>query len=436
VLAWDDREAAREVAAKTAPDVTFAHFGTWDWDRLDALVLSPGVPHTFPRPHQVAALAKRAKVKIIGDTELFAQAVAQKPKADRPKIVAITGTNGKSTTTQLVGHLLRATGVDVRVGGNIGEAALGLPALRRGAVYVLEMSSFQLELTHTMRADVAVLLNFSPDHLDRHGDMAGYIAAKRRIFRGQGKGDTAVVGVDDAYARQICTELVASNARAIVPISSDSALGRGVFVVDGVLFSSVSGRAQEIADLSGCSALRGGHNWQNAAAAFAAAHAIVPNADGLAAAFDSFRGLPHRMEEVARIGRILFINDSKATNAEAASHAISAFPRVRWIAGGAPKAGGAEPLKPLFRHVAKAYLIGEAAEDFRRTIGRAAPVEMCGDLESAVAAAARDAAADPDDSAVVLLSPACASFDQFANFEERGEAFRKAVRALADGAAA
>ncbi|MEL7030241.1 MAG: UDP-N-acetylmuramoyl-L-alanine--D-glutamate ligase, partial [Pseudomonadota bacterium] len=324
----------------------------------------------------------------------------------------------------------------ISAAGNIGAAVLGLPALRRGAVYVLEMSSYQLELTHSLKADAAVLLNISPDHLDRHGGMDGYVAAKRRIFLHQSKGDTAVIGVDDERSQQICTEIVATNHRSIIPISSGAALGRGVFAVDGVLFSSLGGRTSEIADLTACPSLRGEHNWQNAAAAFAAAHAILPLAEDLGAAMASFPGLAHRLEEVARIGRLLFINDSKATNAEAASHALKAFDRVRWIVGGEPKAGGIESLRPHFDRVAKAYLIGEAADAFRITIGDAAPVEMCGDVETAVAAAARDAAADPDDGAVVLLSPACASFDQFPNFEARGDAFRSAVQALNDGAAA
>ncbi|MEM9751041.1 MAG: UDP-N-acetylmuramoyl-L-alanine--D-glutamate ligase [Pseudomonadota bacterium] len=434
VVAWDDGEAARNAIG---PKADVAPIDAWPWERLDALALSPGVPHTHPKPHKVAAKAKAAGVRILGDTELFAQAVNAAPAADRPKIIAVTGTNGKSTTTELIGHLLRAAGVDVRVGGNIGTACLALPPLRRGAVYVLEMSSYQLELTHSLKADVAVFLNLSPDHLDRHGGLAGYIAAKRRIFNHQGEGDVAIIGADDLVSQQICTEIVATNHRTIIPISSGAALGRGVFALDGVLFSSIDGRASEVVDLTSAATLRGAHNWQNAAAAFAAAHAIVPNAETLGGAMGSFSGLPHRLQEVARIGAVTYVNDSKATNAEAASHALKAFPKVRWIAGGVPKAEGIEPLKPLMDRVEKAYLIGEAAEAFQTTIGDAAPVQLCGDLASAVRAAAADAVKAGGDQ-VVLLSPACASFDQFPNFEARGEAFCAAVRALPtqNGAAA
>ncbi|OYX04315.1 MAG: UDP-N-acetylmuramoyl-L-alanine--D-glutamate ligase [Caulobacter vibrioides] len=391
VSLWDDKAVARaEVAAEGLPleDLSLA-----DWTQFDALLLSPGVPLTHPQPHWTVQAAQAAGVEIIGDVELFARTLAATAEWKRPKVVAITGTNGKSTTTALLGHILKAAGKDARIGGNIGVGLLGLPDMHGGAVYVLELSSYQLDLTHSLKADVAVLLNISPDHLDRHGGMEGYVAAKRRVFQNQGKGDTAVIGVDDAYGQRICTDLIAANRRTIRPVSACRSMGRGVYVLQGVLYDATGERVVEVADLTRARSLPGRHNHQNAAAAYAAALALGVAPEEIAAGLMSFPGLAHRMEDVGR--------------------------------------GGIEPLRDLFPRIEKAYLIGEAALDFARTLGDT-PHSRCPSLEAAVAAAHRDAA-DKGEEAVVLLSPACASFDQFPDFEVRGDAFRAAVQELSVG---
>jgi UDP-N-acetylmuramoylalanine--D-glutamate ligase len=428
VVCWDEKPEAQ--AAARSEGLTVADLREADWSGLDALMLSPGVPLTHPVPHWTVDRAKAAGVEILGDVELFARTVNAAPEHKRPKIAAITGTNGKSTTTALLGHICREAGKDAQVGGNIGLGVLGLDEMHGGAVYVLELSSYQLDLTSSLKPDAAALLNISPDHLDRHGGMEGYVKAKRRVFMNQIKGDTAVIGVDDEYGQRICTELLAANRRTIRPISAGRVVSRGVYALNGMLYDATGDRTLEVADLARAKALPGRHNWQNAAAAYACAVALGVEPDTAAAALMSFPGLAHRMENLGQIGHVRFVNDSKATNADAARQAMSATPRFYWIAGGRSKVGGIEPLADLFPKVAGAYLIGEAADDFANTIGDAAPIKLCGDLETAAAAAFRDAAASGED-AVVLLSPACASFDQFADFEQRGDAFRAIVEGLA-----
>ena len=427
VTLWDESADARARAA--AEGLTLADLTVNDFSGFDALVLSPGVPLTHPVPHWTVQKAKAAGVEVLGDIELFARTVNAAEPWKRPKIAAITGTNGKSTTTALLGHMLAAGGKDALIGGNIGAGVLGLEAMHGGAVYVLELSSYQLDLTTSLKADAAVLLNISPDHLDRHGGMEGYVAAKRRVFQNQGKGDTAIVGVDDAYGQTICTELLALNRRTIRPISAGRAMGRGYYALQGMLYDATGERTFEVADLSRAPGLPGRHNWQNAAAAYAAALALGVSSKDAADALMSFPGLAHRMEDVGSIGRVRFVNDSKATNADAARQAMCAIPKFYWIAGGRAKAGGIEPLSDLFDRVEKAYLIGEAAEDFAHTLDGKAPTELCGQLDRAVERAWRDAAASGRE-AVVLLSPACASFDQFPDFEVRGDAFRDLVHQL------
>ncbi|ADG09634.1 UDP-N-acetylmuramoyl-L-alanine--D-glutamate ligase [Caulobacter segnis] len=430
VALWDEKVASREAAA--AEGFPVVDLETADWRQFAALMLSPGVPLTHPKPHWTVQKAKAAGVEILGDIELFARTVAAAPVHKRPKIIAITGTNGKSTTTALIGHLCASAGRDTRIGGNIGQGVLGLEDMHGGAVYVLELSSYQLDLTSSLHPDAVVLLNISPDHLDRHGGMDGYIAAKRRIFLNQGKGDTAIIGVDDPWCQQICTEITAANRRTIWPISAGKAMGRGVYALQGVLYDATGERVVEVADLLRARSLPGRHNWQNAAAAYAAARAIgIPMQDAVDGLM-TFPGLAHRMETVGKIGKVRFVNDSKATNADAARQAMSSYPKFYWIAGGVAKAGGIDDLKDLFPRVAKAYLIGEAAEPFSWTLAGKAEVAMSGTLERAVSQAYADAAAS-DEEAIVLLSPACASFDQFSDFEARGEAFRAAVNGLVGG---
>ena len=427
VALWDDKLSSRETAATEGlpvVDLTEA-----DFSDFDALLLSPGVPLTHPAPHWTVEKAKEASVEILGDVELFARTVNAAPVQKRPKVCAITGTNGKSTTTALIGHICQSAGQDVRVGGNIGFGVLGLDDMHAGAIYVLELSSYQLDLTSSLRPDAAILLNITPDHLDRHGGMDGYIAAKKRIFLNQGPNDTAVIGVDDAYCQRICTEISGSNQRLVRPISAGRAISRGVYALQGLLYDAIGERTVEVSDLTAARALLGRHNWQNAAAAYAAAIALGLSSQEAVAGLISFPGLAHRMQEVARRGQVVFVNDSKATNADAARQAMSSYARFYWIAGGVAKAGGIDSLSDLYPRIEKAYLIGEAAGEFAAALGETAPHQLCGDLEAAVEAAYADAQA-AGGKAVILLSPACASFDQFPDFEVRGDAFTQTARRL------
>jgi UDP-N-acetylmuramoylalanine--D-glutamate ligase len=429
VVLWDDNAEAREAAASEGLPV--ADLKTADWREFAALMLSPGAPLTHPAPHWTVLKAQDAGVEVLGDIELFARTVNTAPDHKRPKVCAITGTNGKSTTTALVGHILQAAGRDARIGGNIGYGVLGLDDMHGGAVYVLEVSSYQLDLTSSLKADAAVLLNITPDHLDRHGGMDGYVAAKKRVLLNQGKGDTAIIGVDDSYCQQICTEITAANRRTIWPISSGRAMGRGVYALSGVLYDATGDRVVEVADLLRAPGLPGKHNWQNAAAAYAAARALGVSVEDAAAGLITFPGLAHRMETVGQVGKVKFVNDSKATNADAARQAMSTYPKFYWICGGRAKAGGIDSLTDLFPRVERAYVIGEAAETFADILqDNQVQVSMAGTLEAATMAAYADARASGDE-AVILLSPACASFDQFPDFEVRGDAFREYVRDIA-----
>jgi UDP-N-acetylmuramoylalanine--D-glutamate ligase len=429
VYAWDEASAARDKTANT--EYRAEQPKEWPWKELDALVLSPGVPLVRPKPHAIVRKAHSEGVEVIGDIELFARALAALAQASRPKVVAVTGSNGKSTTTALIGRILREAGHAAAVGGNIGLPALSLAAPGQTQAYVLELSSYQLDLTTSLRANVAVMLNLSPDHLDRHGDMAGYVAAKRRIFMNQTADDWAVVGVDDTHSQSMCVELTSSGGAKVVPISSQGALGRGVFALSGKLFYNIDGKTGEAGDIAHVQSLKGAHNAQNAAAALAAAMAVGVSPPIAVRLMERFEGLPHRMEIVGRVDRVLYVNDSKATNADAASKALQAHQEIYWIAGGRPKEGGVASLRPLMGRVRAAYLIGEAAKQFEAELAGAVPCVQCGDLAAAVSRAGRDAATSGSEAPVVLLSPACASFDQFRNFEERGEAFRRLVQKAA-----
>ncbi|HEY5290575.1 MAG TPA: UDP-N-acetylmuramoyl-L-alanine--D-glutamate ligase [Caulobacteraceae bacterium] len=427
VACWDEDAGSR--AAAEAEGLELIDLQTADWSNFAALLLSPGVPLTHPTPHWTAVKAKAAEIEIVGDIELFARAVALAPEHKRPRVVAITGTNGKSTTTALIGHMLAAAGRDARIGGNIGVGVLGLPEMHGGAIYVLELSSYQLDLTSSLKPDVAILLNVSPDHLERHGGMDGYLAAKRRVLLNQGKGDTAIIGVDDAFGQQICTEITAANRRTIWPISARKSIGRGVYALQGRLYDATDGRVSEVIDLTPVRSLPGRHNWQNATAAYAAVRALGVAVADAAAGLASFPGLAHRMETIGAIGNVQFVNDSKATNVDAARQAMSSYPRFFWIAGGRPKTGGIEGLTDLFPSIARAYLIGEAEDEFAASLEGHASYARAGTLAAAVRAAFTDARKEEGE-VIILFSPACASFDQYADFEERGEAFRAAVQSL------
>ena len=428
VHAWDDNEETR--AKAEAAGITLSDLNKRDWQSFAALVLSPGIPYRYPQPHRLVRLAQMTNVPVVGDMELFARAVQSLPERGRPKVIGITGTNGKSTTTALIGHILKECGMDARVGGNIGTGVLDMAPLHANAYYVLELSSYQLDLVKSLHCDISVLLNISPDHLDRHGGMKGYIDAKRRIFLNQQPGDTAIIAVDDTITQTLAMDLATRGGVRVSQVSSEFALGRGISAVNGKLYDSLAGNAIRVGDLAEAATLPGRHNFQNAAAAYAACRALGVEPGRIFAAIRTFPGLAHRMEQVGEIDGVRFVNDSKATNAQAAEQALRAYPKVYWIAGGVPKADGIGPLAPLFGHVAKAYLIGDAADAFARTLDDKAVYEKCGTLEKAVQAAYDDARASGDDNPIVLLSPACASFDQFKDFEARGDAFRDIVHDL------
>lgn len=429
VHAWDDGEAARLKAE--AEGLNVSDINKRDWQKFAALVLSPGIPYKFPQPHRLVRMAEMMNVPVVGDMELFARAVQALPEKGRPKIIGITGTNGKSTTTALIGHILKEAGRDVRIGGNIGTGVLDMAALNANAVYVLELSSYQLDLVDSLRCDVSVLLNISPDHLDRHGGMDGYVEAKKRIFANQRARDVAVVGIDDPHAQAIAMSRKRPGEARVVQISSEFGLARGVSAVDGHLYDSTGGQAILVGNLAEAEALPGRHNHQNAAAAYAACHALGVAPGRIMAGIRSFPGLAHRMEIVGEIEGVRFVNDSKATNAQAAEQALKTWPKVHWIAGGVAKAEGIKPLEPWFDRVHQAYLIGESEADFSKTLKGKAKTVSCGTLEAATQAAFDAAKASNETNPIVLLSPACASFDQFKDFEARGDAFKGIVQRLA-----
>ena len=423
VLAWDDNSDSREAAQQQG--VPIKNLKKTDWSEIDEFVLSPGVPHHLPKPHWSAKAAIAAGVPIICDIEILAREVAAKPEQEKPKIIAITGTNGKSTTTALIGHILTACGKDAQIGGNIGRGVLDLDRMHKGTYYVIELSSYQLERTHTLRANAAVFLNLSADHLDRHGTLEDYGLAKQAIFANQTKEDTVIVGVDDDYGRALCTKLKVKNGRSIIPISARRTAGHGVSVLGGKLFSNLSKKSVQICNMKEAAALEGQHNWQNAAAAYAAVRSLGLDPKEIGDSILSFPGLAHRMETVGTLRNVRFVNDSKATNADAARQALASYKNIYWIAGGVPKEGGIEALKDLFGHVQKVYLIGEAAKDFGGTLKSSKVSHQDKKtLEMALLCATKDALESGDENPIVLLSPACASFDQFKNFETRGDAFR------------
>ena len=425
VVAWDDAERGRTAGQALNLDLRdLAQSEPLDWA---ALVMSPGIPLTHPTPHPAAARARNAGIEVIGDIELLGRA------GTGAHFLGITGTNGKSTTTALIGHVMAALGLPSAVGGNLGIPALGLPELGPDGHYVIEMSSFQLDLVNRMHFGTAILLNVTPDHLDRHGDMAGYVAAKRRIFRNQVTGDRAIIGIDDAYGRDLAAELTEGPAR-VIRISAEGPVTDGVYVVNGRLIDDLDGDARTIMDLTPVPTLPGRHNWQNAAAAYAACRVAGAAPAAIAEAITTYPGLPHRQELVGTLPGLRFINDSKATNADAAAKALGCYDRIYWIAGGVPKAGGITALTPFFPRIAGAFLIGQASDEFARTLAGRVPVSRSGDLATAIAAATATARRDGGADAVVLLSPACASYDQFTSYEARGDAFRQLARKIVDEA--
>jgi UDP-N-acetylmuramoylalanine--D-glutamate ligase len=418
VVVWDDHRRPREMAAAMGLKLQDFVFG--DLSGFDSLVLGPGVPLTHPTPHWIVVKAREAGVEIVGDIELFCRERAE--IAPKSSFVAITGTNGKSTTTALVAHLYRFFGYEAEVGGNIGTPILALSPPGAGRVHVIECSSFQIDLAPSLNASFGVLLNVTPDHLDRHGTMENYAAIKERVVA---QADHAVVCLDDEISIAIAERLRKAGKPVTLVSINNPTIPDGIVLEGTRLVRRIDGRSSPIADLAGIASLRGRHNGQNAAAAVAALGPHGFELDALQKGLASFPGLQHRLEEIGHRGKVLYINDSKATNSDAAEKALLSLTDIYWILGGRAKHGGIEPLRPLFPKIVKAYLVGEAAEAFARTIGEAIPYEFCGTLDMAVESATRDAEKSTAEAPIVLLSPACASFDQFSDFEKRGDKFRE-----------
>ncbi|MDX2159388.1 MAG: UDP-N-acetylmuramoyl-L-alanine--D-glutamate ligase [Hyphomicrobiaceae bacterium] len=451
VAAWDDGERSRIAAEKSG--VPLVDLRVADWSDFSALVLAPGVPLTHPKPHWTVERAQAAGIEVIGDIEIFCR--ERRAHAPGSPLIAITGTNGKSTTTALIAHILKSAGIDAQMGGNIGVPILSLeeplaapsaaepsPAPRTATaprVHVIEMSSFQIDLTPSLDPTIGVLLNLSPDHLDRHGpaDDAGlamrrYAAIKERLVMAA---EVALVGVDDEHCLAVLQRRVAAGPAA--PLSVKRAIRPGYSVHEGRLIcADATGLALNLGTTTGITTLRGLHNTQNALAAVAAVRELGNRLGWLLtidwqAALAGYPGLPHRMEQVGRLGRVVFINDSKATNADSTEKALASWDReIFWILGGKPKEGGIRPLEPYFGRVAKAYLIGAASDDFAATLDGRVAYERCGTLDVALVRAASDASLSTEAEPVVLLSPACASYDQFRSFEHRGDTFRALVQAM------
>jgi UDP-N-acetylmuramoylalanine--D-glutamate ligase len=406
ILAWDDSEDTRQASGLPLTDLT-----RHDFAGVDALVISPGIPHTYPEPHPVAAKAKAANVPLICDVELLCRAC---PEAE---YIAITGTNGKSTTTALIAHILREFR-PAEAGGNIGRPVMTLPALGQEGTYVLEMSSYQLELTPSLSPAGAVFLNITPDHIERHGDLNGYIAAKKNIFANPSIGSVAVIGIDTEASRKVADEL--GDEWNVVRISTQAKID--IYVEDGILHDG-----DTKIDLKAMPTLKGQHNHENAACAYAVINRVYGiEAEAIAAAMKTFPGLPHRQFPVRTLDGVTYINDSKATNADAAARALACYDDIYWIIGGLPKEGGLAGLEIYKDRIRHTFLIGKAAPEFAKWLDQQnMPYTQCGTLEKAVAAAHAMAK-----SGTVLLSPACASWDQFKSFEHRGDVFAELVRAL------
>ncbi|MGE4061878.1 MAG: UDP-N-acetylmuramoyl-L-alanine--D-glutamate ligase [Rhodospirillaceae bacterium] len=422
VQVWDDQPA--QVQEGTARGFSAFDGAQMNLEGVRTVVWSPGIPHTLPKVHPLAARARAAGVALTCDVDLLVEAQTD------ATVIGITGTNGKSTTTALAAHVFKHAGRKAAVGGNIGIPALELEPLGLGGTYILELSSYQLELMPHLHCETAVLLNITPDHLDRHGGLEGYVAAKRRIFAYQRAPRTAIIGVDDMHCAALADALSRDGLHNVVRISVRAPVTGGFHVQDGVLFDTTGARPRTICDLKTMARLPGAHNWQNAAAVAAIACTHGMSHEQLVAGFKTFPGLKHRQELVGVVDNVTFINDSKATNADAAEKALLCYDNIYWIAGGVAKEGGIAPLAPLFPRIRHAFLIGQAADSFADTLEGKVPFALYEDMESAIEEAGAMALKEKRPGATVLLSPACASFDMFKSFEHRGDRFREEVRAL------
>ncbi len=440
-LCWDDDPEKREIAAAQGFRVVdLTHKPNWSRHKISCLIVSPGIPHLYPAPHPAIERAWEAGVPVDNDVGLFFRHFSvsvhrlvlsrrRRYNLSPPVIICITGSNGKSTTTALIQDILVNAGFRAQMGGNIGRGVLDLDPPPRGGAFVLELSSYQLELARSLNPGISVFLNFSPDHYDRHGGRGGYLAAKARLFT-DGAPHHAVIGVDEPEGRFLAGRW---GRQSLSRISLRTELSHsGVSVIDGQLVErDAEGEVQARVDLTTLPTLKGEHNFQNCAAAWAVCRVLGLSSDDILAGMQNFAGLPHRTEVLGRMANVLFVNDSKATNIASTRYALSAFDDIFWIAGGQAKAGESlEALRPYYDRVQRAYLIGEAARDFAAILDGEVPYCLCDTLERAVSEATRDALQSKLRAPVVLLSPACASFDQFQDFAQRGDRFRELVADL------
>lgn len=415
VVAWDDNQDNCDKAqayGAIIEDLTKSNLTAYDF-----LILAPGVPYTY-EPHVVVLNAQKYNLEIIGDLELLYRS---KPSF---KTIGITGTNGKSTTTALMKHVLNECGIKADMGGNIGKAVMDLDVGKDIEVLVLEISSYQMDLCPSYRPDISILLNITPDHLDRHGSMEAYVEAKARIMEGEG---TLLIGVDDDYTLKLFNHAFCEGKRKIIPISVQDKAIEGFYVEKNILKKNAQGQDIEIGSLDNLETLRGLHNQQNATFVYVAAKELGLQDKDILQTFKTYPGLPHRQYLVTKIKNVSYINDSKATNAEAAAKALSSYDNIFWIIGGRPKKGGLQGLEIFKNKIIKSYVIGEATDDFSAWLTKNNfDFESCGTLDKAVIVASKQAQ-DYEGEAVVLLSPACASWDQFLSFEKRGDAFEAQV---------
>lgn len=427
LIAWDDNPD--QVKKSSELGIPTGDLHDVNWVEMSALVLAPGVPLTHPKPHWSVELATESGTEIIGDIELFVR--ERKQLAPDCPFIAITGTNGKSTTTALIAHILESSGKNVQMGGNIGTAILSLDVPSDDKFYVVECSSYQIDLAPSLDPSAGILLNLSPDHLDRHGTMEHYADVKERLVA---QSKTAIVGVDDDWSKVIAGRLQASGVNTI-SISVKDQLENGIYFEGAELQLAAKGVSEIAANIDNIPTLRGLHNAQNAAAAFAACMSVGLSKEEIGSALQTFPGLKHRMQPIARLEKILFINDSKATNAEATAPALKSYDDIFWIVGGLEKDGGISALMPLLERISKAYLIGSSAPSFAAELGGKVDFEIANEVDAAVLHAAKDAkqyVAETGRDPVILFSPSCASFDQFRNFEIRGDRFVECVAALDD----
>lgn len=425
VLAFDDSPEKREMAHQMGVSILDDFEIFKSKGRICAVVQSPGVPFSYPHPHPVTTAAIAEGIPIISDIDLFKQAHTKN------RLIGVTGTNGKSTTSALVGHILKHCKIQVSLGGNIGIPVLSLPELSEEGCYVLELSSYQLDLVNDLDLDTAIWLNISEDHLDRHGSMEQYILAKRQIFSGKNQRQSIIIGIDDLPSLTTYRDLKKDERVQIVPVSINQELSGGVYLRGSVLIDDYSRpKAETILDCRDLPTLLGRHNWQNAAIAYAFARSWGCSVVSIIEALKTFPGLPHRQEHIITIQQVSFINDSKATNAESTAKALDVFDEIYWIAGGQPKQDGIGALAPFFPKIKQAFLIGQAQDLFAKTLEGTVPYTLCQDLEEATGRAFKEAKANNSEKSIVLLSPACASFDQFRDFEHRGDMFRAAAFSL------